>query len=430
MRSILNLISRWSQRNLRGMGTNELLKRNYDIQRALNSLLNFSLKANTIDEILKYTLELILSIPWLSFQSKGSIFLVEDDPQVLVMKFQKGLSEYLQQSCALLPFGKCLCGRAALTRRIQFVSHLDEKHEVTYAGIMPHGHYCVPIISSDKVLGVLNIYVSENHPHDQKEEDFLVAITNALAGVIERKKAEDELRKAYIKLSETQDQLIQAEKLNAVGLLASGVAHEVRNPLGTIIQGINYLEKKLSGNAEGLLDVLAEIKDGVKRADKIIIALLDFSKATALSLNPEDVGNILENSLSLVSGRLEGANINIVKEIEPGAPKALADKNKIEQVFINILLNAIDAMPQGGVITLRVYVKELTGPGIGVGNREDDHFSLGERVIAVEFQDTGSGISQEDINKIFDPFLPPKARELGQAWDYPSAGTLSICIRG
>lgn len=420
-------IFNWETRNRELARANELLKveinerkqieeenkRNYDIQGSLNSLLNFSLKAATVDEVLKYTLELVLSIPWLSFQSKGSIFLVEDDPRVLVMKAQKGISGFLQNACANVPFGKCLCGRAALDRRMVFVGHLDERHEISYEGIMPHGHYCVPIIFSDKVLGVLNIYVSENHARSRKEEDFLAAITNALAQVIVRKKAEEELRKAYLRLSETQDQLIQAEKLNAVGLLASGVAHEVRNPLGIIIQGINYLEKKLSGNPEGLLDILATVKDGVRRADKIIISLLDFSKATALSLNPEDLAGILESSLSLVRGRLEGSNIRVVMEIEPGMPKALADKNKIEQVFINLLLNAIDAMPQGGTITLSACAKELAEPGAGIGSREDDHFNPGERVLAVEFQDTGSGISREDLKRIFDPFFTTKGQGAG-----------------
>jgi len=226
--------------------------------------------------------------------------------------------------------------------------------------------------------------------------------------ITERKKTENELREAYVKLKETQDQLIQAEKLNAVGQLASGVAHEVRNPLGIILQGVNYLEKRISGKEEDISEILIMLKDSVKRADKIINALLDFSRAASLDLEPEDVSSILESSISLVKTKFNLENINIIMETKKDIPKAFVDKNKLEQVFINILLNAAQAMPNGGKIIIRNYDKKLEKITNGIGRREDDYFQVGENAVIIEIEDTGSGISEENLKKIFDPFFTTK----------------------
>ncbi|MDD5165764.1 MAG: ATP-binding protein [Candidatus Omnitrophica bacterium] len=230
-----------------------------------------------------------------------------------------------------------------------------------------------------------------------------------LKEVTERKKAEDELKKAYIDLKEAQDQLIQAEKLNAVGQLASGVAHEVRNPLGIILQGINYLEKKMSPDKKNeTAEIMAMLKGSVQRADKIIAALLDFSRAASSDLKLEDINSILESSLNLVKARFKFDNIDVVTEIKEGLPMVLADKNKLEQVFINILLNAAQAMPGGGKITIRSYAKELKETRDGIGKREEDHFRIGEKAVIVEIEDCGNGISEENLKKIFDPFFTTK----------------------
>jgi|GEM_PF-1273923 len=173
--------------------TNKLLDQNYQIQKVLNSLLQVSLEDIPFEELLKQIFDLILSIPSLSVESKGSIFLVEDKPEILVLKVQKGFEESLQKDCARLPFGKCLCGRAALTQEIQFASSIDERHEISYEGIAPHGHFCVPIVAAGKTLGVINLYLKEGHRRELKEEEFLTAIADTLAGIILRKQSEEAL---------------------------------------------------------------------------------------------------------------------------------------------------------------------------------------------------------------------------------------------
>lgn len=231
--------------------------------------------------------------------------------------------------------------------------------------------------------------------------------TLALAVEAEKKKTA-ELEKAYKQLEEMQDMLIQAEKLNAVGRLASGVAHEVRNPLGIILQGINYIENKLSPQEEDSIKVLDMMKDNIKRADKIIRSLFDFSKVTDLSLQPEDINSILENSLELVNQRIRFERIEIIKETKQDIPKVLVDKNRIEQVFINLFLNALEAMPAGGRVIVRSYDTKLEKIGNKTDRRSEDYFNLGERVVIVEIEDTGIGIPEENLKRIFDTFFTTK----------------------
>lgn len=227
----------------------------------------------------------------------------------------------------------------------------------------------------------------------------------------ERKRAM-ELGKAYRKLQKMQDMLVQAEKMNAVGQLASGVAHEVRNPLGIIIQGVNYLENKIPKEA-GIDETLSIIKASVKRADKIINSLFDFSKAARLDLHPEDINSILDSSLTLVKTKFKFKNIDIVKETKQDLPKVSVDKTRIEQVFVNIFLNAIQSMPKGGKIIIRSFDKQLKGIKNGIGKRSGDYFRAGERAVIVEIEDTGAGISEEDLNRAFDPFFTTKGPRAG-----------------
>jgi PAS domain S-box-containing protein len=169
------------------------LKRNRDIQTVLISLLTLSLKKMSLKRFLKETLDLILSVSWLALEAKGGVFLVEGKPEILVLKAEKGLSTQILKSCSRISFGECLCGRAASEQKIQFADHVDERHEVAYKGIASHGHYCVPILSSGKALGVIVLYLRFGHRYDQKEENFLLAVADALAGTIQRKRAAEDI---------------------------------------------------------------------------------------------------------------------------------------------------------------------------------------------------------------------------------------------
>jgi DNA-binding CsgD family transcriptional regulator len=169
--------------------------RMYHTFAVLNKLLYISLENISLRTILEQFIDEISALSWLALESRGAIFLVGEEPEVLEMKAQRSLDTSLLKKCARVPFGRCLCGRAALLGEIQFADCIDERHETEYEGISPHGHYCIPIISGEKkVFGVITLYLAEGHKHNQIEEDFLTSVANTLSGIIRLKKTQQKLR--------------------------------------------------------------------------------------------------------------------------------------------------------------------------------------------------------------------------------------------
>ncbi|MBF0380290.1 MAG: DUF3365 domain-containing protein [Magnetococcales bacterium] len=160
-------------------------------QQVILSLLKLAINPVPLNQLLESVLKTIFSIPWLAILSKGSIFLVDKKSDELHMVAQHGLATELLSKCKSISFGYCLCGRAATSKEIVFKSSIDNEHEVQFAGIQPHGHYCIPILFEQNLLGVLNLYVPENHSRQREEEEFLQAIVSTIAMIIKHKQEED-----------------------------------------------------------------------------------------------------------------------------------------------------------------------------------------------------------------------------------------------
>ncbi len=198
------------------------------VQTVLSRILHISLETATLEELLQRTLDLLLSLPWLSLQSKGSVFLVEEDSTTLVMKAQRGLTEQVQGSCGRVPFGKCLCGRAAATQQIVFADRVDARHEICYPGMPPHGHYCVPILSGDRAIGAMCLYVDEGHRRKPAEETFLLSVADVLAGTIHRKQSEHRVKENEAQLlaaQRIQEHLLPKEPPRLAGFDIAGASH-------------------------------------------------------------------------------------------------------------------------------------------------------------------------------------------------------------
>jgi PAS domain S-box-containing protein len=227
------------------------------------------------------------------------------------------------------------------------------------------------------------------------------------------------LRQSHEEAKNAQLQLVQAAKLESIGRLAAGVAHEVKNPLAVIMFAIDYLSDAISSPDEDTVTALTDAREAVTRADSVIRGLLDFSTATELSPGLQDVNEVLARALQLVRHALTKAHVLALEELEDGLPQAMLDRNKIEQVFVNLMINAIDAMPSGGTLILRTRREQLTEIGQEVGVRKTDQFQVGQSVIVVEIEDTGTGIDEASRARLFDPFFttkpPGKGTGLGLA---------------
>ena len=229
------------------------------------------------------------------------------------------------------------------------------------------------------------------------------------------------LRDSHEKAKSTQLQLVQAAKLESIGRLAAGVAHEVKNPLAVILFAVDYLGECIANPDESVQTALTDAREAVMRADSVIRGLLDFSTATELSPTEQDVNAVVRRSLQLVRHSLTKTHVFAVEELADGLPQAMLDRNKMEQVFVNLMINGIDAMSSGGTLIVRTRRERLLEVGSGVGVRGTDSFQVGQSVIVVEVEDTGTGIDENSRPRLFDPFFTTKA---------PGKGTglgLAVC---
>ena len=225
-------------------------------------------------------------------------------------------------------------------------------------------------------------------------------------------KALVDLKVAHEELKATQLQLIQAEKLESVGRLAAGVAHEVKNPLAIIQLDVDYLTNTLSNGDENTPTILQDINNAVKRADSVIKGLLNFSASREFLSEIEEFNSVIEQSLSLVKHELDRSHIHLVKGLGEDLPPVRLDRNKIEQVFVNVLMNAIQAMPKGGTLTVKTFAKQIDEGGHsrsqGGTDKLVDRLRVGDTVVVAQVEDTGTGIPENQLSKVFDPFFTTK----------------------
>jgi signal transduction histidine kinase len=191
-------------------------------------------------------------------------------------------------------------------------------------------------------------------------------------------------------LREHQDALLQAKKLAALGTLTSGVAHEINNPLSNILTSTQILSEELEeGEVAYKRKLLANIEEQTKKASDIVRNLLEFSRKREFQPEPVSLRELIESTLQLVRSQMP-TGIERVVRIPEDLPPVEVDKRRIQQALLNIILNAIDAMPQGGVLTIEAGLTENGGK------------------VQLDISDTGRGISPEHLPKIFDPFFTTK----------------------
>jgi len=191
---------------------NQELRRNYEVQQAINALLRLSLEEIPLDALLQRALGLVLALPWLAVEARGCVFLAEQATGGLTLIAHQGLPDSVLKQCASLPPGKCLCGRAASTGALLFATHEDENHELCCAGLGPHGHYCVPLRFGNRVYGVLTTYVASGMERTASEENFLSLAAHTLAAIVMRKRAKEEIRTYQSELRALAAKLVLAEE--------------------------------------------------------------------------------------------------------------------------------------------------------------------------------------------------------------------------
>ncbi|MCC7429712.1 response regulator [bacterium] len=362
-------------------------------QKILISLLNLSLQNISLEEQLNQSLKLIISAAFLPVQPKGGIFLFDEKLNVLTLKASYRLDTEIQLLCQTLRLGQCLCGRAAKLQQLLFFSHADENHENCFSGMPDHGHYNVPILHRGKLLGVFVLYLHANHQSNQAERDFLEAISNTLAGIIEKKRIE-------------QDAL-RSQRLESLGKLAGGIAHDLNNIFTPILVTSQILKMTLTSpknkkNAEIIFN-------NTLRGANILKQILFFAKGLEGNHSKLKVEQILERTHDFISETFP-KSIDLELKIAQGLWNVYGDFTQIDQVLLNLCLNAKDSMAEN-----KKNILEISAENVFLN---EDNFALHPKAkkgvyVKIEVCDNGCGISEEFLGKIFDPFFTTKGQLKG-----------------
>ena len=339
----------------------------YEISKAIFSTIN-------LDELLKIIIDSTMKV----LKADDASLMLFDDTEKLFIAISYGLSEEIQKNTRLA-LGERVAGWVAENKQpIVLIDGLEndkrfkdiEHRENIKSSIV------LPLIGKEKILGVLNINrinISEHFTENdlQRANIFVSLVSLSL-----------ENANLYKKIQMVQEQYIRQAKLASIGELASGLAHEVGNPLQTILGNVDLL--LMDNKSEELL----AIKDASLRTKNIIENLLDFSRQKEMKFAVADVNNLIDKTFLLYGKQLELKNIRIVKNYQKDLPNIRLSPSHIEQIFLNLIINAQNAMPEGGTIIVTTATKP----------EDSTH-------VIISFKDTGIGISKENKVRIFEPFF-------------------------
>lgn len=247
-----------------------------------------------------------------------------------------------------------------------------------------------PLIGKEKVWGVIT---ADNLHSDRKitegEVEALAAFANQAGLAVENASMYERLKKSS---KELEEQLLQSSKLAALGQLSAGVAHELRNPLTSIKILINSIISKAEPK-ESIKEDIAVIESEIERMNDIIKQFLDFSRPGLLCISSVNVNFILKDTLNLMAYELKEQNISVSMKFGEDIPKINADSGKLRQVFLNVILNSVQSMPEGGKVSLKT--------------------ERSNQYVKIIVKDTGSGIPGEIKDKLFEPFFTTRKEGLG-----------------
>ncbi len=376
------------------------LQKNYETQKAIANLLSNSLKDISLEEILEKALELLLALSWCNNLSKGSIFFIDKKQNCLKMKAQIGLPDMMAKKCSQVDLDKCECGFSSQQTEILTIESCKIAKTCSPDELPAHNHLHIPIISGDETLGLINIYVEKTLKFHAGEKEILTIFANALSEIIQRRQAEEEQKNLM-------RQLIQAQKMDAIGSLSGGIAHDFNNIL-TTIKGFAQVGMMTADKSNPLYKNMEEINKAADIAASLTRKLLLFSRQQTMEFISFNI-NVVIKSLIKILQRLIGENITVKTDLDPICDMIKADQGSIEQVMINLAVNARDAMlNMNGNLHVKTenvnidenYCKQLLGARVG-------------KFIRISISDTGTGMDKNIMEHIFEPFFTTKEKGKG-----------------
>jgi PAS domain S-box-containing protein len=366
----------------------EMRRRNRELN-ALNAMAVIATQSFDLDEILNLTLRQVIS---LFGAETGSVYLAAEREGTYRRRAGWGprSEARVKMSEVNFPegFGDLVMRSRAEVVTQDFLPHLPPALvEFACADRLPYWIW-VLLWSKDKPIGIMGIASKENRHYSSNDENLLVAISRQLATTIEKVQLYEETCRAYEDLRRTQEQLLQSEKMSAVGQLIAGVAHELNNPLTAILGYAQLLEGAELDHRSA--DYVKKLFKQAQRTHRVVQNLLSFARQSKPQKREVDLKKVLEESLALREYDLKVNNVTLEHDVPENLPSVVADPHQLEQVFLNIINNALDAMLESsgsGVLKVRAFRKD--------------------KFVCVVFDDSGPGI--KDTSRIFDPFYTTKS---------------------
>jgi two-component system NtrC family sensor kinase len=366
---------------------NEIRRRNRELF-ALNAIATATSQSLELTEVLEVTLRHAVE---LFNADTGAVYLVDPDTRIFHRAVGFGHRSELGRNRSELRFPDDFW-ELIQRSETQVITHLHSQHlpQVVHDFVNAEdlkAWIWTVLWSKERVVGFMGISSRTAREYSITDEGLMVAIGRQLATTVEKVRLYEETRRAYDDLRLAQEQLLQSEKMSAIGQLISGVAHELNNPLTAIMGYSQLLEgEQLDPRVRDFVD---KIHKQALRTHKIVQNLLSFARQRKPEKSAVDIRRVVEDTLALRDYDLKLNNIVVEREFQPDMPLVVVDAHQIEQVFLNIVNNAVDAMleiAKQGSLQVRVYA-------------HDD-------MVCAEFRDSGPGM--KDPNRVFDPFYTTK----------------------
>ncbi|MGC2490427.1 MAG: ATP-binding protein [Candidatus Sulfotelmatobacter sp.] len=365
----------------------EMRRRNRELN-ALNAMAVVATQSFDLDEILNLTLRQVVS---LFGAESGAVYLSDSDAPTYRRRAAWGPSSRDKSRPAEINFaegfGDLVMRSRAEVITAEYLPHLTGTVAEFIRSDSDGAWIWVLFWGKDSPIGMMGLRSHAEYQYSSGEENLMVAISRQLATTIEKVRLYEETCKAYEDLRRTQEQLLQSEKMSAVGQLIAGVAHELNNPLTAILGYAQLLESE--GLSERAQDYVGKMFKQAQRTHRVVQNLLSFARQRKPERAEVDIRRVLEETLTLRDYDLKVNNIEVQKDLGPDAAMVVADPHQIEQVFLNIINNAVDAVLEtgrAGKLKIRVYCEK------------------GD--VCAQFADDGPGI--KDPKRIFDPFYTTK----------------------
>ncbi|HEY6872990.1 MAG TPA: ATP-binding protein [Geobacteraceae bacterium] len=302
-----------------------------------------------------------------------------------------------------------VASRAVLEKRLTYVADTAREKRIDHEFVRRLGiKSCAiaPLMARERAVGVVIVdNALSGKPIGKDDLRFLQLVTNQAGMAIENSILYNRIEDANRSLREARERLVQGERLSTIGEMAASIAHEVKGPLVSIGGFARRLEKKLPAGSDGH-DHAATIVREVKRLEKLLTDILSFARKTAICYATCTINDIIEESLAIIAPTLEESGISVIKSYPRETVSLLGDSQQLKQVFLNLLINAQEAMKQGGELRITVSPARLNG----------------SNGVSVKIADTGGGIPLEALNNIFNSFFTTK--EAGTGLGLPIANRI------